>query len=149
MRLNFWVAISYVSASRLEVEEKVMKFYVYTCQHGFKPASNSISGTRYSPFNPWFLCRFGLVGCDAFKRSVSSDVAQSAIDAPISTSPDHFHVSPCLFGWSLVSPVVVLFVIRAEHLPSFPPLQSHWSTLGPSRFILSPRLGVPGWTEVQ
>jgi hypothetical protein len=56
-------------------------------QHGSKPAPTVISRTRHSPLNPWVLDRYGLVGCDVLKRSVSSDGALSAFDTPNSLSP--------------------------------------------------------------
>ena len=42
-----------MSASRLETEDKVTKFYLYLCQRGSKPAPTYISGPRPSPIRSW------------------------------------------------------------------------------------------------
>jgi hypothetical protein len=61
-------------------------FYLYLCQRGYQPAPTSILGLRPSPL--LFYGRFGLVGCDAFKDSVSErDGALSAIDPATSACP--------------------------------------------------------------
>jgi len=60
----------------------------------------------------------------------------------------HFPVPPCLSGWSLISPDVLL-AMGAEQLPSYSPMPSHCSPLGKPRLTLVPGPIVRVWTKVE